>query len=172
MNNWQVFDAVTDPDTDASGPKGAGADGFISSTGTNARFVGTGFLQSDQTSSSEDANGVDAFLAGQQAYVFIRSGDTPTPGTEWLLYTSTSGEVWEYPAVSGGQQSTPLSWFAGEADSAIWGAVNGGNGPNGERTDLSTDFVLRTHTFVPEPSSALLLFLGSVFLVRRKRAQS
>lgn len=128
------------------------------------RFVGTGFLQSDQTSSSEDANGVDTFLAGQQAYVFIRNGDNPEPGTEWLLYTSESGEDWEYPAVSGGQPATPLSWFAGEADSAVWGAVNGASGPNGEHTDTSTDFV-------PEPSSTLLVGLGSLLLLRRQRSQ-
>lgn len=168
--NWQIFDAVTDPDTDTSGPKGTTADGFVTGPGgpTDARFVGTGFLEADQTSSSEDANGIDTFGPNQQAYVFIRNRDVADEFAEWLLYTSETGDDWEYPTVSGGQPATPDSWFVAEADSAIWGGVNGIVG-EGEHTDVSTDFILRTHTFVPEPSSALLFLLGGLSLLRRRR---
>jgi hypothetical protein len=170
VNNWEVFDAVTDPDTDTSGPKGETADGFITGPGaTDARFVGTGFLQNDQTSSSEDANGIDTFGPNQQAYVFIRNSDTTGEDAEWLLYTSNAGDIWEYPTVAGGQPDTPDSWFVGEADTAIWGGVNGTIEGGGRHSDTSTDFILRTHTFVPEPSSASLLVLGCIALLRRRR---
>lgn len=122
VSNWQVFDAVTDPDTDTSGPRGETADVFESGPGTtDGRFVGTGFLEVDQTSSSEDANGVDAFGPNQQAYVFIRNSDSTDELAEWLLYTSQSSDDWEYPTVTGGQTEMPSSWFLGEADTAILG---------------------------------------------------
>ena len=170
--NWRVFDAVTEGDTDASGPKGTVADGFVTESGpTDARFVGTGFLQVDGTSSSEDANGVDTFGPNQQAYVFIRNGDETGIDAEWLLYTSQSGgaDDWIYPSVIGGQPDSPDSWFLAEADTAIWGAINGTIEGAGLHSDPSSDFILRTNTFVPEPSSALLLFLGALPFLRRRR---
>lgn len=170
VNNWQIFDAVTDLDTDTSGPNGETADAFIADSGTtNGRFVGTGFLESDQTSSSEDANGVDTFAPNQQAYVFIRNSDTTDPGSEWLLYTSESGDDWEFPSVTGGQPATPESWFLSDVDTAVFGAVNGTIEGGGEHSDITTDFLLRTHTFVPEPSSALLILLGALPFLRRRR---
>ena len=170
--NWRVFDAVTAGDTDASGPNGTTADGFVIGSGpTDARFVGTGFLQADGTSSSEDANGIDTFGPSQQAYVFIRNGDETGSDAEWLLYTSQSGDAndWVYPSVIGGQPDTPDSWFLADADTAVWGAINGTIEGGGLHSDPSNDFVLRTATFVPEPSSALLLFLGALPFLRRRR---
>ena len=171
--NWQVFDAVTDPDTDTSGAGGTSADNFESGPATtDARFVGTGFLQADQTSSSEDSNKADTFGPDQQAYVFIRNSDVTDENAEWLLYTSETGDVWEFPAVTGGQPDTPDTWFLSEADNAIFGAVNGTIEGGGLHDDTSTDFILRTNTFpafVPEPSSALLLLLGALPFLRRRR---
>ncbi|MFC0018558.1 PEP-CTERM sorting domain-containing protein [Roseibacillus persicicus] len=170
VNNWMVFDAVTSPDTDTSGAGGTQADAFIS-VGVNSRFVGTGFLETGQTSTSEDSNGTDVFAAGEQAYVFIRNSDTPDENAEWLLYTSSVDNSWEFPQAEGGQSQFPATWYVSEADQAIWGAVNGTVTGGGPHTDTSTDFVLRTHTFVPEPSSFFLLFIGlGASLTRRSRS--
>lgn len=179
VSNWQVFDAVTEPDSDTSGPGGSRADIFASGTGTEARFVGTGFLQADQTSSSEDSNGFDTFGPNQQAYVFIRNSDTPDGSAEWLLYTSENGNDWEFPGVNGGQPETPGSFFVSDIDNVVFGAANAGNNRDqrftggGVSNDLSDDFVLRTHTFavVPEPSSLILLICGAGGLLRRRRVR-
>lgn len=177
VNNWQVFDAITEPDSDTSGPDNSRADFFVNGAGTDARFVGTGFLQANQTSNSEDSNGSDTFGPNQQAYVFIRNSDTPDGNAEWLLYTSESGNDWEYPSVGGGQPETPGSFFLADVDNVLWGAANSGNNRDqrftggGVHSDMSDDFVLRTHSFaaVPEPSSLLLLLCGTAGLLRRRR---
>ncbi len=144
VENWHVFDAITSPDADTS-------DGFIQGA-AGSRFVGNASLNM-QISTSEDADLNFAFTPGTQAYVFIRNSDTPTFGSEWLLYTSEQGIDWEFPAVSG--LSFSVNWFAGDnepelAEQVVWGGINGVNvndGSAGEFTDTSTDFLLRTHTF-------------------------
>lgn len=165
VNNWQVFDAVTAADTDT-------ADSFVAGTGTDARFVGSALLDTDQTSLSEDGNGVDVFEAGSQAYVFVRNQDEIGPDSEWLLYTSESGEDWEFPSVTGTQTQFPLTWFVSEVDTVLFGAANTTIVGDGEFTDTSPNFVLRTHTFVPEPSTSLLLLGASLGLVGRRRRGS
>ncbi|MDP0491606.1 MAG: PEP-CTERM sorting domain-containing protein [Verrucomicrobiota bacterium JB023] len=162
--NWQVFDAVTSGDSDSS-------DNFASLGigSTQARFVGSDLLESGQTSASADSNGTDTFGPAQQAYVFIRNVDTPGPDAEWSLYTRTSDDAWVYPTVTGGQPATPLSWYLSQADTAVWGSVNGTIDGGGLHSDSSVDFVIRTHTFVPEPGSALLVLLASGCLAMRRR---
>lgn len=177
VNNWQVFDAVTENDTDTNGRGGGSADFFGSDGGTNARFAGTGFLQPNQTSSSEDANPSNTFGPNQQAYVFIRNSDTRDGNAEWLLYTSRNGISWEFPGVGGGQAQMNGSFFVSEIDEVLFGAANSGPGRDqlfsggGVHTDLSENFTLRTNTFavVPEPSIALLLICGAGSLLRRRR---
>ncbi|MDP0490081.1 MAG: hypothetical protein Q7Q71_03395 [Verrucomicrobiota bacterium JB023] len=175
LDNWQVFDAITENDPDRNGTDQSGqpasADFFIPGGGTDARFVAADLLDGNQNSLSADSNGTDTFGPGQQAYVFIRNSETTTAGSEWLLYTSEAGEVWEYPTVTSGQTQVPLTWYVAEADEAIWGGVNGSTLGGGEFSDSSSDFVLRTHTFIPEPSVALFSALsGLLLLVRRSRA--
>lgn len=171
IEHWMVFDAITDPDPDTNGPGGTTADGFLSGSGTDARFVGTGHLLSDQTSASEDGNGTDTFASGLQAYVFIRNSDTPDEDAEWLLYTSTTGNDWEFPTATGGQTTFPETWFVSEADTAVWGGVHGTINGGGEHTDMSTDFILRTHSFavVPEPGLMALVVCGALTFLRRRR---
>ena len=166
VSNWQVFDAITTPDTDPS-------DAFIAGSGTSSRFVGSDFLAPGQTSLSADSNGVDIFGAGEQAYVFIRNSDTTDVGSEWLLYTSQEGNDWVFPAAQ--LQFSPM-FFVSDVDEVLFGSVNGDLIGEGVFTDSSSDFVLRTHTFgvaVPEPTTGILL-LGSTLglLLRRKRLQS
>lgn len=172
VDHWRVFDAITVGDSDTNGRNGASGDGFISGGGTSAFFAGTAHLQSDQTSASEDANGIDTFGPSQQAYVFIRNGDYPTTsgsGVEWLLYTNESANGWTYPDVSPDSPNIPQHWSALNADEAVWGAVNGSVVGGGIHTDASSDFLLRTHTIVPELSTFFLSLLGIAPFFRRVR---
>ena len=159
-----MFDAITTPDTDP---------GDFLTVGVGTRFTGSGLLDFGQTSLSEDGNGVDTFSPGSQAYVFIRNSDTTDFGSEWLLYTSqdgANGEGFVFPLVGAAAAGAQTQFSAAEADEAIFGSVNGTTVGAGEFTDTSTDFVLRTHTFIPEPSTTLLLLGSSLgLLARRKR---
>ena len=179
VSNWRVFDAITDseppPESDSDVKN---ADIFVTD-GSNSRFAGTGFLDVDQVSLSEDGNGIDTFGPGQQAYVFIRNmDDTLNPDTEFLLYTSETGLAFEFPAVTGGQADTNLVFGLDEVDTVLFGSANpNALDPNdaivgdGSFTDMSTDFILRTHTVVPEPSTSLLLLgAGLGLLVRRRKS--
>ena len=167
--NWQVFDAITEGDSDSN-------DIFNTST---ASFAGTGFLNVDQTSLSEDSNGIDTFGPGQQAYIFVRNmDDILNPDTEFLLFTSQEGVDFEFPEVSGQQQQPNLLFNVGEVDTVLFGSVNPDpTDPNnvivgdGFFTDTSTDFLLRTQSLIPEPSTSLL-FLGAglSLLVRRRKS--
>lgn len=171
-SKWRIFDAVTASDTDTNGIGGSSADGYLSESGTDALFAGSAHLQADQTSASEDANGLDAFEIGQQAYVFIRNGEfsnSTDNGVEWLLYTKTGTDGWTYPGASETELNLPEIWSANDADTALWGAINGSQVGAGEFTDGSSDFLLRTHTFVPEPSVAALLLMAAGLAFARKR---
>lgn len=167
--NWQVFDAINVGDEDSADTR--------FTTGLSApRFAGTDFLLADQTSSSGDAqvSSANTFAIGQQAYVFIRDSDQPVPGAEWLLYTNEDPvDAWTFPAGSDGQQAgIPLSWVLQEADTAVIGSINTNTVGGGEFTDPGGDFDFQTHTFVPEPSAALLLMLGSLGLVGRRHRKA
>lgn len=161
IENWRIFDGITFPDADSS-------DGFVE-TGAGSRFVGNASLNAMQISDSEDADMTFAFVPGTQAYVFVRNSDDSTPGSEWLLYTREGGGGWVFPVVSGLAFSE--NWFTPDANQVIFGAINGmsvNDGTTGEFTDTSTDFLLRTHTFVPEPSSFFLFLLGALGLLARR----
>ena len=137
------------------------ADIFVTD-GSNSRFAGTGFLGVDnngnqfslsEDGSSEDGNGntiANTFDSGQQAYVFIRNmDDTLNPDTEFLLYTSETGLVFEFPNVTGGQADTNLVFGLDEVDTVLFGSANpDASDPNnaivgdGSFTDTSIDFIL------------------------------
>jgi hypothetical protein len=145
--------------------------------------VGQAHLGEGQLSDSEDAqqaNATYAFEADQQGYIFLRSVPGLNSDSEWALFTNLNGTgtvpgaPWQFPAVGGGQPDLPLSWFLDSADTAILGAINGGDLAGGstgagEYSDSSTDFSIRTHG-VPEPTHSLLWILtGLVLLGRRAR---
>ena len=159
LSNWQVFDAVTAPDSD-------NRDIFVTN-GADSRFAGEDFLAADGTAVSDDGTAGEVFTPGTQAYVFIRNSDTLTQGSEWLLYTNQNGEDWEFPPVNGGQAPEQLTFFATEADEVLFGSANGIVGA-GDFSDTSTDFLLRTHT-VPEPSVPLFVLLASAGVFTRRR---
>lgn len=167
VGNWRVFDAIVDGDEDAAD--------FLAS-GDPTRFAGRDILTSDNNSLSGDA-AVDPgfeFAQGMQAYVFIRNSNATAPGSEWLLYTRDSGgtDNWEYPFVSAESHNPAddLDWRVQDADNVVWGGINQGTTEGGGvHSFKGKDYLVQTFTFVPEPTTALLACLGSLFLLRRQR---
>lgn len=168
VDNWKVFDAISPNSPD-------GGDAFFAGTSPTAIFGSAAELRDDRTSSSDDALPTSTFNAGEQGYVFVRNGDTPEVGTEWLLYTSLEEPAWLFP----GSFSEELQWFLSNVDEVVWGAVNDGDViGGGSFTDGTSEFAIRSHGFeavagekVPEVSTATfcLFALSSLFWRRRSR---
>lgn len=181
LTNWKVFDAITEPDSD---PNGSDFMTYDANDSTLARFAGSANLTDGQLSDSEDAalqNPTATFGPNEQGYVFFRTGDAYIEDNQWLLFTSAvdadgaglEDSVWEFPSISGGQPQFSLAWWLDQADTAIVGAINGGDIKGGSTgagcfTDTSDDFAIRLHC-VPEPSTGILALLSAVALLRRKR---
>lgn len=130
-------------------------------------FTSTVYVQNDVTSSNPTASAMS--FAGLSAYIWIRNSDDPVEGTEWLL---TRADNWTFPLVGGDCCNTDVvEWSVSDLDSGdtpLWGRQNGVNG-SGEFTTTTTG--LQTFTFVPEPSSSLLVLMaGSFALLRRRRS--
>lgn len=148
IENWQVFDTADyNPLT--------------------SQFGSTAYMQPDGTSPLDP--GGFSFL-NQQAYLWIRNGDDPLPGTEWLLVTTDS---WMFPAAADDPccpKSLPYEWFASDltgTDVPLYGSQGGIPG-EGEHTDSGT-YTLQTYTFVPEPAAVSLLGLAGLAALRRRR---
>ena len=161
LANWNIFDAITVGDADPN-------DTFSSSGGLGG-FQGTAFLQADGTSDSEDTISGDVFPADSQAYIFIRDSDVPEGDSEWLLVTSETGNVWEFPEAGAGQENQVVTFSLLDADTAIFGGVNDTVGEGLFDPNAPDEFVLRTHTFVPEPSVSLLVVASCLSLLGRRR---
>lgn len=92
---------------------------------------------------------------------------------EWALFTGD----WTLPQ-SADQTNLPLEYRTSTADAGapIYGGLNDVQAVDGGTyTDPAGTFELQTHeiclTAIPEPSSAMLLLLGTgAFFARRKRA--
>jgi hypothetical protein len=152
LTHWKVFDALTYDS------------GFGFSTSTT--FIGNGV-----TSDSLKPNVSNENFAGLDAYIWIRKGDNPEPGSEWFVGRSIG---WEFPAEGGDCCATnTIQWAISElgpGEVPLWGRQNKVPG-TGERVQDEDIDGLQTHTFpIPEPSSALLTFIaGCGLLLRRRR---
>lgn len=149
LTHWRVFDALTfDP-----------VKGFSTST----LFIGNGV-----TSGSPHATDTSFSFAGLDAYMWIREGNNPVPGSEWFLGRAIG---WEFPLVGGDCCSTSaIQWSVsdlGPGEEPAWGRQYEETGPG--RFTVSGTVGLQTHTFIPEPSSSLLLILGTAGLVLIRR---
>lgn len=105
---------------------------------------------------------------GLEAYLFVRNGDLPVPFTEWLL---TRASTWIFPNADPSCCPTdlPTQWSVSdiEDETPVWGAQDGivGGGISGNPVPDG----LQTHTFVPEPAAFMLLALGGLVSVIRRR---
>lgn len=152
LANWRVFDKQTYDQTY----------GFSTSTV---------YIKNDVTSSNPSASTMS--FAGLDAYIWIRKGDTPVPGSEWLLTRAgTDPNSWTFPAIGGSCCDTNvIEWSIsdlGTDDVPEWGRQNDVVGlgiftPPGGGTGL------QTHTFVPEPGSALLAATAAILIGLRRR---
>lgn len=123
-------------------------------------------MNNDVTTSNPTASTMS--FAGLDAYIWIRNGDDPVPGTEWLL---TRASNWTFPTVGGDCCDTGVvEWAVSDLDPGdvpVWGRQNGVIG-SGEFSSTGTGG-LQTFTFVPEPSSAILTAIAAGLLVLRRR---
>ncbi len=105
------------------------------------------------------------------AYIWIRNADTPVPGTEWLIVRASD---WFFPDLFSGccDNDETIQWSISDltsSDIPLWGNQLGIEGP-GERSVYDTGADLQTYTFIPEPSSALLIAIaGMLGALRRSR---
>jgi hypothetical protein len=120
----------------------------------------------------KDETSQDGQLLGLEAYIWVYNSKTPTIGSEWFLARS---ESWVFPTLTGenNENDIPLQWSMGDLWSAgvtpLWGAQGGQEG-SGEKTVFNPSADLQTFTFIPEPSSALLIaFAGALGVLRRSR---
>jgi len=136
------------------------------------------YIPLDVTSESQYASDQNSF-AGLPAYMWIRAGgDLPVPGSEWFL---ARAENWTFPLVGGDccgiefiewsiSDLTPASEQT-SGDVPKWGLQNNVSGGEGVFSFTPNEGFdgIQTHTFIPEPSSSLLLMLGAAGLVLTRR---
>ena len=136
-------------------------------------FASTVMLKADGTSSSTFANndlGLD--FSNKDAYVWIHNSKTPATTTEWFLGRSATGTAWHIPdkVAECCDNRTPLEWSVSDLTPGkvpVFGKQ--GTDTGGGSYTVTGNYTLQTFTFVPEPSSALLLALGGVAAALRRR---
>ena len=150
LANWQVFDR-------ASFDQG---NGYFTST--------VQMLDNGRSDSSYQTPGTMSF-EGLDAYIWVRKGDDPVEGSEWLLMRSSS---WSFPTATPGccDNQAPTQWSVSDLgidDVPLWGGQGDIDGA-GVHTDNGSH-TLQTFTFVPEPTSAVLVSMAAVFTLLRRR---
>jgi hypothetical protein len=146
--NWQVFDrAVYNADL-----------GY---------FTSEVYIQNDVTSSNPSASTLS--FAGLSAFLWIRKGEDPVEGSEWLL---ARADDWTFPLIGGDCCNTEVvEWsvsdLSGGAVLPVWGRQTDQEG-FGEYTTISGTG-LQTFTFIPEPSSSMMGMIAVFGMVMRRR---
>lgn len=156
--NWKVFDAVFAPDVN----------GWNS---VDQFFVGLATHDTAGHSDSPDANPTHVFAMGEQVYLWAYNSKVIAPTSEWALVTdlnAPSNPSWPWLIPDPADTASSFEWQLADADSAIWGGVNGirGAGDFGATPAL---FSLQT-AVVPEPGSVILLLAAAAaHVIRRAR---
>jgi hypothetical protein len=163
LTNWKRFDRAS---VSAGGSFNPG-NGTVSSIAS----VLDGADPADHTdniSSSAYADPTATFAEGERAYIFVYNNLSPTPGTEWALYTNPT---WLLPR-SSSHSSVTLDWNINTQGQAVLGGSQNSY-TSGIRYSNPVVYDVQTSTFpaaVPEPSGALLIgSIGMVGMLRRRR---
>ena len=116
----------------------------------------------------KDVPDYQSVFAGRNAYLWIRNGGSPEPGTEWFLGRAASWVLPEsVPGCCG--NGLPVEWSVSDLAGVVpdFGGQGGLQGPG--QIDNPGSFTLQTATFVPEPSALALLALATALAARRRR---
>jgi hypothetical protein len=160
-SNWLVFDAAI------------ANDGW----NVNAQFFSS---SAEQLSSGESSSGFASpgiFPANAQAYLWVYNSKGVLDSSEWALVSdfSPTGNIegtdrWIFPAPPTAQSvNLNLTWNLGDAETAIFGAVQSGASQGGGSVSNQPGvFSLQTYQ-VPEPGSALLIGAAGVLILMRRR---
>lgn len=151
--NWKTFDSA-------------------SYNQTFGYFTSTVHVISDLSGNvlSSNPNASTGNFAGLLAYLWIRKGDIPAGNTEWLLVRANN---WTFPLTAGDCCDTSvIEWSVSDltpTNTPLYGKQGGVTGPGSYGYNSTSG--LQTHSFVPEPSTALLSMIAcAVTLLRRRRA--
>jgi len=158
--NWKVFD------------RAVSGDGWNATTGyftSSAEILASGL-----SSAGFDAR---PFSTGETAFLWVYNSLDLLPSSEWALVRDSSNVAlspsWSIPVSDAGNPSS-LDWDLLEADTAVWGGVNGarGGGSYDAIPGLTLSDVWLQTSPVPEPGSALLVLIATAACLRRRRAKS
>jgi hypothetical protein len=160
---WNVFDATTYRSDDA-----------FTSQVFMEQYSPEYPTTSGVYSSSTHPSASTMSFSGLDAYIWVRKGDIPVEGTEWLLVRAST---WEFPAEGGGCCTLPVLEWSTATDlastSPLWGRQHDTRGPGVGIFDTQTynqySPTLQTFTFIPEPSSALMVGLAAMSMLLRRR---
>lgn len=163
--HWSTFDR-------------AGYDGFedvdhngIDDNEMFGNFASSVQMQAGGHSSNPAYTNLGLDFQDLDAYLWIRNGSTPEPGTEWLL---ARAEEWRFPTYDNCCDDPSLipsiQWSVSDLSNThvtpVWGNQDGHTGAG-----VVTDTALHTlqTALVPEPSAAWLVALGGLAAVLRRR---
>lgn len=157
-DNWVVYDQA-----DYNGIEEPVDDGIW------GYFTSTVNMEADGTSNSPELSPGATSFEGRSAFVWIRNGDDPEEGTEWLLMRA---DAWIFPTVDPDCCATdlPLEWSMSDLEFEnvpLWGS-QGGSAGSGEFTTTGP-YTMQTFTFVPEPSTVLLVGVAGCMAAFRRR---
>ncbi len=154
LTNWNVFDRAA----------------YSAGNGVFASSVESGLVMTDAGLSNSTflSHPTIASFEGLDAYLWVRKGDTPTEGSEWLLVRSVS---WVFPTAVPGccDNQGVVQWSLSDLGGTVpeWGNQGGVEGPGISTNPGSHD--LQTYSFIPEPSTSVLFALTAMIAVFRRR---
>jgi len=155
--NWYTFDRAT----------------YVMDSPYTAVFASS-YLMYDGSPGGIDSTGSNFESLGisRDAYIWVYNGTIPEHGTQWFLARASN---WDFPEITGlcCDNDPPLEWSMSDLtslDVPLWGSQLGIEGP-GERAHFRPLADLQTYTFVPEPSSALLVGLSGLVMAFRRNRQ-
>lgn len=157
--HWKVFDRAVNGD---------GWNGTIDYYTRSVDFLSSGL-------SSRGISSV-TFVAGETAYLWVYNSLDLVPTSEWALVrdaTNDASIAWDIPTADAGNPNS-LDWDLLEANSAVFGLVNGavGGGSFTPMGDPGGGVAWLQTAPVPEPGSALMVLIASVVWVRYRRREA